>query len=701
MSVRPHKWRFFKAGNFEQPLLRNAQDLAALAELDPKLWATLACPLPQLNFDAKFLNWLDLNADGRLRLPEVIANVDWVLARLTEPDCLFSQRPLTLADFNASEANTNLISAAQRLFRLLGREPEEGLTAQDTARAAVIFPPQVANGDGVIPVELTTNLALKEQIELIIRCLGAVPDRSGQLGINAEKITAFYAQVQEVQHWHAQASIEVKQPFGARTSIVLPLVEQLQDKINDYFTRVQLAAYDLRAAQLMAVSEAELSALSTTNLATTEQLQNLPLARLDTDGLLPLHQGLNPAWQQPMQQLYLQALEPQFGALTSLDSACWHEFLAPSHAYFAWQAQRPQVELFNFLSLEAILALDAAYLEQQLLQLVDLDLEVADAAQGWVDLDKLLNFQAYLVPLLKNFVSFENFYSGQEKAVFQAGRLYIDGKSCDLVVEVNDIEMHSQVAVQSNCFLIYCRCTRRGQTDSKTEQKKLVALVSAGSHHELMPGRNGLFYDQQGQDWDATLVKVIDNPVSVQQAFFSPYKRLADLISNQIQKLAAGKDAQLLAKAGANISNPESLAPFDIAKFAGIFAALGLALGALGTAFAATFSSLLTLSWWQFPLVFAALVLVVSGPSMLLAWFKLRQRSLGPILDANGWAVNAQARISINFGASLTQVASLPPGSGKVLRDSYQKSKWRFIFILLALAAAVMAGWYGWKFYLV
>ena len=36
----------------------------------------------------------------------------------------------------------------------------------------------------------------------------------------------------------------------------------------------------------------------------------------------------------------------------------------------------------------------------------------------------------------------------------------------------------------------------------------------------------------------------------------------------------------------------------------------------------------------------------ISTPSVVLAWFKLRSRSLGPILDSNGWAVNGRAKVS-------------------------------------------------------
>jgi hypothetical protein len=76
---------------------------------------------------------------------------------------------------------------------------------------------------------------------------------------------------------------------------------------------------------------------------------------------------------------------------------------------------------------------------------------------------------------------------------------------------------------------------------------------------------------------------------------------------------------------------------------------------------------------------------------MIIAWLKLRKRNLGPILDANGWAVNARAKINIPFGASLTGIACLPAGSKRDLVDPFaeKKSPWpRVIAFLIVLAIA-------------
>ena len=68
----------------------------------------------------------------------------------------------------------------------------------------------------------------------------------------------------------------------------------------------------------------------------------------------------------------------------------------------------------------------------------------------------------------------------------------------------------------------------------------LVAFSAAfGDSDNLMVGRNGVFYDRQGRDWDATITKVVDNPISLREAFFAPYKKFIRMIEEQVAKRAA------------------------------------------------------------------------------------------------------------------------------------------------------------------
>jgi hypothetical protein len=264
------------------------------------------------------------------------------------------------------------------------------------------------------------------------------------------------------------------------------------------------------------------------------------------------------------------------------------------------------------------------------------------------------------------------------------------------------VAKHSVFANMSGMCLAYCDCVRKGGA----EKMSIVAAFTAGDSDFLMVGRNGVFYDRKGQDWDASIVRIIDNPISIRQAFWSPYKKLAKMISDQLQKLAASKassgEDKMLKGVGDTskvVAEPPSVPPkppFDVAKFAGIFAAIGLAIGAIGGILASVVGGILGLKFWQIPLAMIGLMLLVSCPSMILAWFKLKRRNLGPILDANGWAINARVLVNIPFGTSLTALAHLPEGANRSLVDPFadKKAVWPF-YLVIVLGICVLVGlWY-------
>src|SRR5690606_32735124 len=83
-----HSWCFSRIGGFDQALLTSADDLLHLDELDPNLWAALACPTTGLHFDNKTLQLIDTDNDGRVRLPEVLEAVRWCNRVLRDPALL-------------------------------------------------------------------------------------------------------------------------------------------------------------------------------------------------------------------------------------------------------------------------------------------------------------------------------------------------------------------------------------------------------------------------------------------------------------------------------------------------------------------------------------------------------------------------------------------------------------------------------------
>jgi hypothetical protein len=245
-------------------------------------------------------------------------------------------------------------------------------------------------------------------------------------------------------------------------------------------------------------------------------------------------------------------------------------------------------------------------------------------------------------------------------------------------------------AAMSRLYVAYVECRRQGG-----QTLRIAAAFTQGDSDYLFVGRNGVFYDRSGRDWDATVVRIVDSPISIRQSFLAPYKRVASFVEDQFAKFAASKNQQVqsgLETAAAAVPAAAPSPSFDIAKFAGIFAAIGLAIGAIGGALASVFSGLLNLPAWEKPLAVVAALLVISGPSMLLAALKLRQRNLGPLLEGTGWAVNGRVKINVPLGAALTDVAALPPNSRRLAFDPYAdeaaKSR-RYAAAGLALAALV------------
>ena len=334
---------------------------------------------------------------------------------------------------------------------------------------------------------------------------------------------------------------------------------------------------------------------------------------------------------------------------------------------------------------------------------------LAAAQAQYKPLEKLLLLSRDFCTLLRNFVSFQDFYAKRGKAllgrgddkdspwaIFQAGTLVIDQRACNLCLRVNDMAKHNAQAPDSGMYLIYCQCTLH----ATGEKMQIVAAMTVGDIRNLKVGKNALFYDRQGRDWEAEVVKIIDNPISIGQAFWSPYRKLGEWVSGLITKSAAEKEKKSFADMTAKLQTPPAAgqaaqpAPFDVAKFAGIFAAVGLAIGSIGTFLTSLLSEVKDMHAWAL-LIVPAILIVVSGPSMILAWMKLRKRNLAPLLNANGWAINADAIVSVLFGNTLTDQAQFPIVK---LNDPFAKkglskgSKWSIAIaaILIGIAIAIL-----------
>ena len=698
MEHSKHIWNFSTIGGVKRVNLETGADLVHLHELDPKLWTALSCPASDLEIDRKTLELIDADKDGQIRVPEVIGAVNWIISVIKDPADLLKQAdelPLSSINSNTEEGKV-LLDSARVILKNLGRENAASLTVADTSDTVQIFAGTKFNGDGVITGDSAGgDAALAAAISEIMQYAGAVTDRSGKMGITQEILQAFFEQCAKYAQWYGKKEADpgAIMPFGAESTAAYENYCAIRAKVDDFFLRGRLAAFDPQSTAALNLQTERVAAITNKDLSgSIDEIATYPLAGITANASLPLMSGINPAWQSQLATFRELTVAKLFPGRQSISEEDWKKISQTFAPYAQWMAEKDggQVEALGIDRIRGILA---GREQAQLSSLIEKDKELEHEANAIMQVDRLVRYYRDLFRLLKNFVTFFDFYTPGTKAVFQAGTLYIDQRSCDLCIKVRDLGKQANLASFSGMYLIYCECVSKATGEKMT----IVAALTNGDVDDLMVGRNAIFYDRHGLDWDATVIKVTENPTSIRQAFFAPYNRLSRLIETQVNKAAAAADEKNAARMTKSVGDApakmddtkkEPPPPFDVGKFAGIFAAIGLAVGAIGTILASVIGGFMKLTWWKMPLALLGILLVISGPSMILAYVKLRKRNLAPILDANGWAINARVKINIQFGRALTQLATLPRGAKINLNDPFTKKKSPLIPALLFLVVA-------------
>ena len=605
-----YNWQYCSLGGVTRVKISTGEDIAHLHELDQTMWTVLSCPVKGLELEERTLHLMDSDNDGKIRVDEVTAASQWLCRVLRDPNKLIeAPDTLTLNDLNRDdEEGAKLYENAQEVLKLMN-ESSDTLSLQ----------------------QLTDFLTAHDKTM-------------------AENLEAA-----------AKNTEGVEAPYGENTADAVAAVNALRDKMADFFMRCRFVQFHSESSAALDVDVEKIAQLSQSNIATgTDEIGKYPISRPIANVVLPLNEGVNPAWLGAVAKVKSLVLDVDYPGKESISEEEWKAVLAKVDAYTAAVADH-QKALADDLN--------------------EKSKEVYDLVQP---VEKLLRLTRDFYRLLRNYVMLIDFYDRSQTAIFQAGKLYIDSRCCELCMKVTDMGTQALQAPFSGMYLVYCTCTSR----VKNQTMEIVAAVTDGDVDNLRVGKNAVFYDCAGHDWDATVTKIIDNPISIRQAFWSPYKKFFNWITEKINKSAAEKEAKsfddmtssadkattkLVNKEVADVAEKEKpkKQPFDIAKFAGIFAAIGLAVGYIVgalTGLAKSFAS----NPWTILLFIILIMLCISGPSMLIAWLKLRKRNLSPVLNANGWAINSKIVVNVKFGATLTYLAKYPK---LVLDDPFAEKK--------------------------
>ena len=350
--------------------------------------------------------------------------------------------------------------------------------------------------------------------------------------------------------------------------------------------------------------------------------EDMPLVTEEADKVLPLEkEHLNPKHMEAILLFAEKCAKPILGGeVKTLDRLAWKKIKAAFAPYREWMASKPVMNAGVIGALE--------------------------------EEEKMLRYKLNLLEFLENFVNMKRLYDEDDYAIFQTGVLRIDSKEMNLCFHVESEAAHSALADKSKCCVIYLKLSR----PSEGATRQICAVVTAGAVGQLYVGRNGVFYDRDGKDWEATISKVVENQVSLMEAFWAPWKKLGEGIAATAKKFLCEKQsaAQKSVEAGTQGGQAGG------AAMASSVAAIGIGVGMMGTAVAAIAASVKGMSTLQVVISIAAVVLVVSLPSVILTWFKLRQRDIGAILNASGWAINRPMRFSVKRAAGFTKCAMFP-----------------------------------------
>ena len=615
-----YKWQYCSLGGTKRVCITRGEDIAHLAELDQKLWTVLSCPVKGLELDERTLDLIDYDRDGKIRAEEVITAANWLCSVVKDKNAiLLGHDYIDLADFNTdNEEGVQMRDCASELLKIMGLEK--------------------------------TTISLPELNEFL-----ANYDENSQkeLESNLENLSVS------------------KNPYGANSDDAVSAVDAIRDKVTDYFLRCKFIQFHDDCAVALDVSAEKVAEISEKNFATNiEEISKYPLSKPRADALLPINEGINPAWQSQFAKVKELVLDVDYPGKETITEAEWNAVVAKIDEYIAAKDEETK-------------AINEGH-----------DEKLESEHDVIKPLERLLHLYRDFYTLLRNYVAMVDFYNKDIPAVFQAGQLYIDSRRLDLCLKVGpDVAKHIDNSELSDMFLIYCKCVSR----VKNETMNIVAVLTSGDINNIRVGKNAVFYDNQGQDWDAVVTHIKENPISVREAFWSPYRKFGRWCKEKFTKSAEEKEAaafeNLTTKADATTSAvaapgaapAAAKKPFDIAKFAGIFAAIGMAIGFLLNALTGILGAVFH-SWLSAIIFIVIVMLCISGPSMVLAWIKLRGRNLGPVLNANGWAINSKIIVNSRFGRTLTQRAKYP--AVVMSKDPYAPMpKWLIwlIFILIVL----------------
>ncbi|HRI51360.1 MAG TPA: hypothetical protein PLW65_14365 [Pseudomonadota bacterium] len=728
---------FRNFGGMYQLRLETAEEIRYIRELEKARWSATSAPLEQFYCDPQVLAYLDTDNNGRIRVHELLHAQQWLYENLASRDGFErGSDELSLASLDPKAADApKMKQLAEHMLKELGLGSARSITLSQVRTFRSTYAGRFPNGDGVVPPEHADSPELAQFIKDIVAATGGSKDLGGSVGAGAAELASFLKSAQDALAWEAEGAVATDAetpvfpaaiPWGEATAAAAALIEELNDKVEQYFSQCDLLRVEPNAAARMQASAETLAGIDITS---TEVLRkwtlSAPLAPPREDGLLDLSGRLNPNYEAQLHKLAAEVLPRALGLVDKqrvrISLLDWRKVRELFAAHRAWRARHPAIWPAHWpaLSTAQLAAYVKGELAARLTSLITTDSAVGEELQQFHNLEKLILLQRWLKELLNNFVSFPALFNPARRALFIAGTMIIDGRELGFCVRVTDRAAHKRIAATSPIFIIYAELTRKSaEGESRME---VAAAITAGTRGQIVIGKRGVFYDRDGNEWDAVVVDLIVNPISLWEAAIAPFVRLRDFVGDKIEKFAASKtdaaesaardsvnqkEAALLKADQAAKAPPKTPEPQNPANTTNLVVGLSLGFAAATSALALIFKAVIDTDPGKLLSGLLMIVLVIAGFSAFLGFLKLRRRDLSTVLEACGWAMNLRMKLRRRLARLFTRRPGLPRGS-KTARVDWAAEEaaregrspsllgrlLRVLAVLLMFAVGLVAAW--------
>ncbi len=657
------------AGSY-QLKIKNAEDLEKVQELDEVHWAAVSIPTNSLHCDKTFLACVDTDKNGRIRPAEFKRALSWMFQVLSDRGRLSEGSDvLRLQDIDTERPEgQKLRTAAELILTNLNLPEANEISLVQIRDVQSIMASAANNGDGIIPPEVTSDTDLAGFISSVMDTVGSQTDACGKQGISEEELKEFFHEAEAYLSWKTKGDLPKNQesteimPWGTDTPASYELVKNVEGKIDQFFAQCSLVKFDGKIAARIQLHGKKLEEIDLTDTSKIQSwLKDSSLAFPNPNELLNFEGEINPQFISCLLELKEKVLKRALGdSLKELSVNEWDKVKRIFGSYRMWLESK-QGDKVEKLGSDLLRSYLKGSFREKASELIKKDLLVADDLNQIHNLEKLILYQKWLMILANNFVSFEDLYNPNRRALFEMGTLIIDKRQITFTMGVEDYQAHKKVSEKSSMYLLYVKVSGRQDEEITFE---IVAPVTSGGAGGLCIGKRGIFFSVDGHEWDAEVMDIVVNPISVLESVKAPFQNVSGFMKKQINKISKSSEDKLVTT---DSSTSASSAARDL-MLGG-----GLAIAALGSSFAYITKALSEVNLVQVLLSLLGLAMIILIPGIIAGVTKIRKRDMSKLLEASGWAVNVHMRVNTAMGRLFTRAPYLPKGARKERRDTVSK----------------------------